>query len=313
MISLQKIHQQNQQHQQQQPSFQTYNTKLNTSIINKTNTEFLIKECNGNMNIDSNNRSELDNVFNNESPYKYPPLIICMDPKLDNQNTNITKNYTDIIYDECGNRFNMRNLTNSAGLLQEGYSKNINVDSHLKNINYYTDKCYYDNWKINPNDDKLDKCDGLKHNVKILVPDYTPVGRNYADCRGVCSQPASCDMTPPTDLNCENDIKKRYDFTKHKLKTESCIKPADWTSFKHAPVPTLDMNGINNLSKFPNEKRTREMLNSINKGVQHDYYKFFENTQCQVFPQQRLFNNVTKRSMLPTHHNLEDIGPKYLA
>lgn len=286
------------------------NTKLNTASINKNGDDFIIKECDDNM---INDRNELNTIFNQETPYKYPALIICNDPKLINQNKDIYQNYADIIYDKCGNRFNMRNLNDSAGLLQEGYSKNIDVDSHLKNINYYTDKCYYDNWKINPNDDKLDKCDGLKHNVKILVPDYTPVGRNYADCRGVCSQPASCDMTPPTDLNCENDIKKRYDFTKHKLKTESCIKPADWTSFKHAPTPTLDMNCINNLSKFPNEKRTREMLNSINKGVQHDYYKFFENTQCQVFPQQRLFNNVTKRSMLPTHYDLQDIGPKYLA
>ena len=31
------------------------------------------------------------------------------------------------------------------------------------------------------------------------------------------------------------------------------------------------------------------------------------------FPQQRVFNNVTKRSMLPTTYNLEDIAPKYLA
>ena len=38
-----------------------------------------------------------------------------------------------------------------------------------------------------------------------------------------------------------------------------------------------------------------------------------ENTKCNIFPQQRLFNNVTKRSMLPTHHNLQDVGPKYLA
>jgi len=289
------------------PTFQTYNTKLNTSIINKNNTEFLIKDCNGNINIDSNNRSDLDSIFNQRSPYNYPALIICND-KLVQQNRDILQIYSDVIYDECDNRFNMRNLTNSAGLLQAGYSKNIDVDSHLKNINFYADKCYYDNWKLNPNDPKLDKCDGLKHNVKILIPDYAPVGRNYADCRGVCAQSEPCDMTPPTDINCETDVKKRYDFSKQKLQKESCIKPADWTSFKRAPTPD-----INNISKFPNEKRTLEMLNTINKGVQHDYYKFFENTKCQVFPQQRLFNNVTKRSMLPTHHNLEDMGPKYLA
>ena len=293
------------------PTFKPYNTKLNTSIINKNNTEFLIKDCNGNINIDGNNRTELDTLFNQDSPYKYPALIICND-KLVQQNRDILQKYSDVIYDECDNRFNMRNLTNSAGLLQAGYSKNIDVDSHLKNINFYTDKCYYDNWKLNPNDPKLDKCDGLKHNVKILIPDYAPVGRDYADCRGVCVQASPCDMTPPTDINCETDVKKRYDFSKQKLQKESCIKPADWVSFKHAPTPTLKPD-INNLSKFPNEKRTREMLNTINKGVQHDYYKFFENNKCQVFPQQRLFNNVTKRSMLPTHHNLEDMGPKYLA
>jgi hypothetical protein len=289
------------------PTFQSYNTKLNTSIINKNDTEFLIKDCNGNINIDSNNRSDLDSIFNQRSPYNYPALIVCND-KLVQQNRDILQIYSDVIYDECDNRFNMRNLTNSAGLLQAGYSKNIDVDSHLKNINFYTDKCYYDNWKLNPNDPKLDKCDGLKHNVKILVKDYEPVGRNYADCRGVCDKSEPCDMTPPTDINCETDIKKRYDFSKQKLQKESCIKPADWTSFKRAPTPD-----INNISKFPNEKRTLEMLNTINKGVQHDYYKFFENTKCQVFPQQRIFNNVTKRSMLPTHHNLEDMGPKYLA
>jgi hypothetical protein len=306
------------------PTFQSYNTKLNTSIINKNNTEFLITDANGNINIDGNNRAELDTLFNQDILYNFPSLIICND-KLVQQNRDILQKYSDVIYDECDNRFNMRNLTNSAGLLQAGYSKNIDVDSHLKNINYYTDKCYYDNWKINPNDPKLDKCNGLKHNVKILVPDYTPVGRNYADCRGVCSSASSapsppatspsatssCDMTPPTDLNCETDVKKRYDFSKQKIQKESCIKPNDWTYFKQAPVPNI--NEIQKSSKNPNEKRTLEMLNTITKGVQHDYYKFFENTKCQVFPQQRLFNNVTKRSMLPTHYDLQDIGPKYLA
>ena len=54
-------------------------------------------------------------------------------------------------------------------------------------------------------------------------------------------------------------------------------------------------------------------MNSINRDAKHDYYQFFENNKCQIFPQQRVFNNVTKRSMLPTTYNLEDIAPKYLA
>jgi len=278
------------------PTFQTYNTKLNTSLINKNNSEFLIKNCNENTNIDNNNRDELNKVFNQVSPYNFPNLIICDDVKLIYQNKNIYEKYSDVIYDECGNRFNMRNLTNSAGLLQEGYSRNIDVDSHLKNINFYADRCYYNNWKISPNDNSLDKCNGLKHNSILLSPDYSSVGYNKDN------------QDNQESGVCENDVKKRYDYSKHKLQKESCIKPADWISFKHAPTPTID-----NSSMFPNEKRSLEVLNSINKDVQHEYYQFFENTKCNIFPQQRLFNNVTKRSMLPTHHNLQDVGPKYLA
>lgn len=283
-----------------QPSFKIYNSKVNNSIINNNNTDFLIKECNENTNIDSNNRTELDLVFNNKSPYNFPALIICDDVKRANSSTDIYQKYTDVIYDECGNRFNMRNLTNSAGILQEGYSKNIDLDSQLKNINFYADKCYYNKWKMLPTDDK---CNPLQYNSKLLYPNYEAVGGNEYNSSGAC---LDCNIPEPVDINCNNNIRKRYDFTKQKLQKESCIKPADWTSFKHAPTPD-----INNIAQFPNEKRSLELLNTINKGVQHDYYQFFEENKCKIFPQQRLFNNVTKRSMLPTHHNLEDMGPKY--
>jgi hypothetical protein len=112
----------------------------------------------------------------------------------------------------------------------------------------------------------------------------------------------------PTDINCETDVKKRYDFTHNKFKTESCIKPSDRVSFKHATVPE-----INNMDKFPNAKRNMELLNTITPGVQHEYYKFFDDTKCVLYPQQRLFNNITKAKCLPSHHFIGDIGPKYLA
>ena len=282
------------------PSFQIYNSKVNNSIINN-NSDFLIKECNENSNIDSNNRSSLDTIFNQKSPYNFPALIICDDVKRTNNNNDIYQKYSDVIYDECGNRFNMRNLKDSAGILQEGYSRNIDLDSQLKNINFYADKCYYNNWKTGLTDGK---CNPLNYNAKLLYPNYEAVGGNAYNSSGAC---LDCDIPELTDINCDNDIRKRYDFSRQKLQTESCIKPADWTSFKHAPTPD-----IKNMSKFPNEKRNLELLNTINKGVQHEYYQFFEQNKCQIFPQQRLFNNVTKRSMLPTHHNLEDMGPKYI-
>jgi hypothetical protein len=337
-------------------SYQMSNKAINNnpSIINKSQNNFLINECNDNMNLEGT-RAELDNVFFQKSIYNFPHLIICNDVKRNNQNSDVYKNYSDVIYDSCGNRFNMRNLKDSAGILQEGYSRNIDVDSHLKNINYYADKCYYDNWKLSPTEPSLDNCNGLKYNASLLSINYAPVGRDTNSSSGICNTNSECNILQPlsqsttptkipistlisnnntpitayvptstsiptstssltsknisnqsTDLNCNNNIRQRYDFGNQKLQTESCIKPADWTSFKHSETPNIE-----NISKFPNEKRTLELLNTINKDIKHDYYQFFENNKCMTFPQQRLFNNVTKRSMLPSHHNLEDMGPKY--
>ena len=279
--------------------------------------DYLLTKCDGNTNIVGDS-SEVDYYFNQETPYKFPPLIICDDSKRINVNADIYQKYSDVIVDECGNRFNIRNLRDSAGILQAGYSKNIDLDSHLKNINFYNDKCFYDNWKMEPKAIK-EPCNGLKRNEKVLVPDYTPVGRHYGDCigNGPCATSTTCYNTPPTDLNCETDIKKRYDFSHNKFKTESCIKPADRVSFKRAIV-----EDVSNLYKFPNEQRNLELLNStLNKGlktndktnqtVQHEYYKFFEDTKCVGFPEQRLFNNITKAKCLPSHHFKGDIGPKY--
>lgn len=270
--------------------------------------DFLLTKCDGNTNI-AGDSSGVDYFFNQESPYKFPQLIICDDSKRINVNADVYQKYSDVIVDECGNRFNIRNLRDSAGILQEGYSKNIDLDSHLKNINFYNDKCFYDNWKMEPK--TKDPCTGLKRNAEVLVPDYTPVGRHYGDCIGsgpcASNSSATCYNTPPTDLNCETDIRKRYDFSHNKFKKESCIKPAEFVSFKSTPI-----SKINNLDKYPNTNRTMELLNTINSGVTHEYYKFFEDTKCMHFPAERLFNNNTSRKSTPNHHNIYNIEPKYL-
>lgn len=256
--------------------------------------------------------SALDNVFNQESPYKYPALIICDDVKRINQSADVYQKYMDVITDECGNRFNTRNLNSSGSGLQAGYSANIDLDSHLKNINYYTDKCYYDNWKTAPNS-ITESCNGLKRNAQVLVPDYTPVGRDYTDCIGVCANTAAqCWNIPPTDLGCETDVKKRYDFKHAKFQGPNCIKPGEWKYFQSAPQPPAE-----ELSRYPNGKRNQVLIDSLNRGVnqsnqptepiKHDYYQFFQGENwgtnpCVSYPQQRLFNNITKRSMLPNQH-----------
>ena len=286
-----------------------YPQPTNSINLMQNDPDFLLTKCDGNTNL-AGDSSGVDYFFNQESPYKFPNLIICDDSKRINQNIDIYQKYSDVIVDECGNRFNIRNMKDSAGLLQEGYSRNIDLDSHLKNINFYNDKCFYDNWKMEPKA-IVEPCNGLKRGAKVLVPDYTAVGRHYEDCigSGECSEYVeTCYNTPPTDLNCENDIRKRYDFNHNKFKTESCVKSSDWVSFKKEPV-----SYIQNLDKYPNTQRTIELLNTINPGVKYDYYKFFNSTKCMNFPAERLFNNNTSRKSTPNHHNIYNIQPKYLA
>ena len=297
-----------------------YPPPKNNFNLMQNDPDFLLTQCNGNTNL-AGDSSEVDYFFNQKSPYKFPKLIICDDSKRINVNNDIYQKYSDIIIDNCGNRFNIRNLNDSAGVLQEGYSKNIDLDSHLKNINFYNDKCFYDNWKINPNS-VADNCNGLKHNEKILVNDYTPVGKRYSECVGNIvdninnndntnnnnDTSINCFNTPPTDINNENNIRKRYNFNYNKFNTESCIKSSDRISFKTTPVEK-----INNLDKYPNTQRTIELLNTINSGVKYDYYKFFDNNKCVNYPAERLFNNNTSRKSTPNHHNIYNIQPKYLA
>ena len=91
-----------------------------------------------------------------ELPAKHnqPALMICND-KRTKQNKDTLFHYTDNRPVRIGNTeryeiFNVRNLTNSAGALQKGYSRNIDIDSELKRINHYDDKCFQDNYKIHP-------------------------------------------------------------------------------------------------------------------------------------------------------------------
>lgn len=244
--------------------------------------------------------SGVDYFFNQKTPYNYPQLIICDDSKRINQSTDVYQKYMDVITDECGNRFNIRNLRDSAGLLQAGYSANIDLDSHLKNINYYADRCYYDNWKIAPNS-QIPACNGLKRNAQILVPDYRGVGRHYEDCLGSNAAPGMCWNTPPTDFNLASpDIRQRYDFGKshNKFQTENCLHESQRQEFPKGDAPPLE-----SLQRVRGHGRSEaQLLESINRGVQHDFYKFFESNQCVTYPNERLFNNITKRSMLPNAH-----------
>ena len=304
-----------------------YNTLQNKFTDQPMRVELLLSNFNSMVDLDSKkNINNLDVFFNKDIQNKFPPVIICNDIKNANQSEDIYKKYMDVITDECNNRFNIHDTRSSAGILQAGYSANIDLDSHLKNINYYKDKCYYDNWKLAPNSKTYD-CLGINRNATILTPDYTPVGRNYNDslCVNITNKTNTNTNnvsgnnnnnnnnnpkwnTPPTDINCETNIRKRYVFDNNKLQKETCIKPNEWKPFiKVTASNNIELNNrasnnteTNNISNTT--KRLQKIVNTITPNQQHDYYKFFDNNNCTVYPNQRLFNNITKMSMLPNHH-----------
>ena len=115
--------------------------------------------------------------------HNQPQFMIC-DDKLVKQNKNIQFHMLDnrpvpigeppaktpsgeVLY----NDFNVRNQSSSAGSLQKGFSRNIDIDSELKRINHYTDKCFQDNYKIHPNEVDASQS-ALAHHADKLVNTY---------------------------------------------------------------------------------------------------------------------------------------------
>lgn len=275
------------------------------NINQNTLTDALLNNCNPML---SPEPKYLDAVFNQKTPYSFPPLIICEDSKRNGFNDNILLFNLDVIKDNCGNTFNLRNQKNATGL-QTGYARNIDLESELHRINHYQDKCYYNNYKIDPKSN-LEQNNGLKCNASVIVKDYAPVGQNN-DCVGNCVASQPCHNTPPTDLGCESDIHQRYDFSHNKFTGKTCIVKGDRKYFpKVSSPPAKDI-------VFQSTPRNKTFMSALNSNeLKHDYYKFGEeagNNPCTNFPPQRLFHNCTKRSTLPNFHNMVDISPKYLA
>lgn len=272
--------------------------------LNQPTKDVLLQNCNTMLQPE---QSYLDSVFNQKTPYNYPSLIICDDSKRNSFNDKTYLFYMDIINDDTGNRFNIRNQKNASDL-QAGYARNIDLESELHRINYYQDRCYYDNYKINPNSN-LPFDNGLKRNASVIVKDYSTVGQNK-DCIGNCQPSQQCYNTTPTDINCENNIRNRYNFNNNKfISGNTCFMKGDRKYFEKVETPHAN-NLV--LQTTPRNNIVIQALN--NNETKHDYYKFGDDTgsRCARFPPQRLFYNSTKRSTLPNLHNLIDIGPEFL-
>ena len=115
-----------------------------------------------------------------------------------------------------------------------------------------------------------------------------------------------------TDCNSDSDIsnskKTLSNITSATFQQPSCIKPNEWLEFTKVKVTSL----AKPLEKFPNGNRNANYLKTLNASPPHDYYKFHQNDKCHIFPPQRLFNNITRRSCLPSPHFTQDIAPIYL-
>ena len=201
---------------------------------------------------DINEKTDLDSFYNQESPNNIPPLLICRD-KLIKQNNeyemyNLNKN-------------NIQNQYTPG--LYEGYAGNIDIDSELKRINHTRDKCYNDNYKMDHQKAPFNKHSKLYEKQTTLM----------------------------------NNIKgKSTDALNRKFNIEeNCIPKKDRTHFdvcKNQPQPS----NIDNYFK--------------NQSV---YYSFNNQEYCKEFPCQKLFHNITRRSMLPDDNSHHDVNPDFLS
>lgn len=231
-----------------------------------------------------NQPTELIHQYHNATPNPYPQILICPDMKRDQHNNDITRNYLDSDQiGHCGQVFNVRNL-NDSGLLQAGYARNIDLDSELKRINHFDDKCYYDNYKKHPED--AEECNGLYENREVLVNNYEIMGKFPPDNKG-------CRNANPNDRN-------RFDWQKHQVNGPNCLKPGQMETFKKCATPA------------PAACNIRDQLLSKTENMPV-YYKFNDDKYCADYPCQRSFYNFTRRSTIPNFHNLTDVNPKYLS
>ena len=279
-------------------------------------------------------RSELDKQFaQDEITAGLPRLLISADRR-EKQNAGQYKFYMDqepVIVNKpgCEEPFNVRSLNDAAGL-QRGYARNIDLDSELRRINHFADKCFYDSYKFHPDDAPAPN--GLYCNRDALVKDYSVVGQ--PSCART-SQPRS-GITPAQQQTLIPD-NKYSSSDRVKYGTNLVIgsdapseRTRDYTQCNslamRLPVGQCQPGGIPQTfpqcdSGFGIDSRAQQIINwraQQNGGQVPEYYRFNGDIADQQkrytanFPCQRLFNNNTKRSSLPNLFNTFDPNPKYL-
>ena len=231
--------------------------------------------------INNKNVPSMAEYFPTESVNKMPPFVVCPSTKLDNYNRliyqrNETFRFNVNGIEGCDEPFNMRNYGN----LQQEFAKNIDIDSELKRINYYDDKCYQDNYKVRPDQGRL-KC-----HAKFLMKDYygnemgRTIERRTGEGMGGGFERKGAVYPDKAVLNGGlGSLSGHFN--------PNCI--ANPGSFNVCPYEAPHGNENTPVS-----------------------YDFNNEGYIRQYPCQRLFNNMTKRKMIPTWHQRTDINPECL-
>lgn len=307
--------------------------------IDITNSRFPAATTCNLLNKIKDSRAELDQQFSDDSiTAGFPRLLISADRR-EKQNAGQYKFYMDqdpVIVNKpgCEEPFNVRSLNDAAGL-QKGYARNIDLDSELRRINYFTDKCFYDSYKFHP-DDALAP-NGLYCNRDALVKDYSVVGQ--PSCSRTSQPKSGITPTPQQDTQTAEPQTSLYSSTNQvKYGTNQVIggeapneRTRDYTPCNsigmRLPAATCQSGGIPKTfpvcdSGFGMNSRAQQIINwraAQNHGQVPDYYRFNGDIADQQkrytanYPCQRLFNNNTKRSSLPNMFNTFDPNPRFLS
>jgi len=214
----------------------------------------------------------------NDSINKAPTLIICND-KLTQQNNNVYKYYMDerpVVMNGitgCEMPFNIRNQHSAE--LQPFYARNIDVESELIRINYVADKCYYNNYKINPSNVSIkSNTNGLACHAPIIVKDYS----NFTKER----------VLPRLEAQ------KQQNNNNFKLNQfKPCLYPSSNQQSQQTSI-------IPQRYTYPDKSIATPIDNSPNS------------TYCTGWACQTVFNNFTRRSMISPLNNIIDINPESL-
>ncbi len=302
--------------------------------IDITNSRFPAATTCNLLNKIQDSRADLDKQFApDELTSGLPRLLISADRR-EKQNAGQYNFYMDqdpVIVNKpgCDEPFNVRSLNDATGL-QKGYARNIDLDSELRRINHFADKCFYDAYKYHPDDAPAPN--GLYCNRDALVKDYSVVGQPS------CAKPSTpkSGITPAHQQQSPTDA--RYSSTNQvKYGTNLVIggeapneRTRDYTPCNsigmRLPAGTCQPGGIPQTfpqcdSGFGIDQRAQQIINwraAQNHGQVPDYYRFNGDIVDQQkrytanFPCQRLFNNNTKRSSLPNLFNTFDPNPRHL-